>query len=184
MLLTVKELKTWLGLSIFEIWLHIVSLFVFSILLAVKTEQPDAMSWWTVFIPLFICDGCVAYFSSIVFIRLIMVGEKKIAALRTLWSSCSIALLVAFKVFLCQKLEGSKLFGYAVIHIPLFVLLKLLALRACQADSWDLGQWTCSGLVFLEIPSRKHRMCTRKKKAWHYFSCCPLEIRKQIASIT
>lgn len=180
MLLTIKELKTWLGLSIFEIWLHIVSLLVFSILLAVKTEQPDAMSWWTVFIPLFICDGCVAYFSSIVFIRLIMVGEKKIAALRTLWSSCSIALLVAFKVFLCQKLEGSKLFGYAVIHIPLFVLLKLLALRACQADSWDLGQWTCSGLVFLEIPSRKHRKVREGRRHDIVFRVVPWKLENRL----
>ena len=134
MILTIKEITTWLGISVFELWLHIVTLFVFSILLVIKAEHPTSMSWWSVFIPLFICDGCIAYFSSIVFIRLVLIGEKKIAALRTLWSSFAIALILVYKVFLCQRLEGTRTFSFSVIHIPLFVLLKLLGIRACQAD--------------------------------------------------
>lgn len=137
MILTIKEITTWLGISVFELWLHIVTLFVFSILLAVKAEHPSSMSWWTVFIPLFICDGCSAYFSSIVFIRLVLAGERKIAALRTLWSSCAIALILVYKVFLCQRLQGTRTIGFSIIHIPLFVLLKLLGVRACQSDLWD-----------------------------------------------
>lgn len=134
MILTIKEVTTWLGITVFELWLYIVSLFVFSILLAVKAEQPQSISWWSVFIPLFICDGCSAYFSSIVFIRLVLAGERKIAALRTLWNSCAIALILVYKVLLCQRLQGTRTFGFSVIHIPLFILLKLLGIRACQAD--------------------------------------------------
>jgi len=134
MILTIKEVTTWLGITVFELWLHVVSLFVFSILLAVKAEHTALMSWWSVFIPLFICDGCSAYFSSIVFIRLVLVGERRIAALRTLWSSFAIASILVYKIFLCQRLQGTRTFSFSVIHIPIFVLLKLLGIRACQAD--------------------------------------------------
>lgn len=134
MILSVKEITTWLGISVFEIWLHIVTIFVFSILVAIKVEQPSSISWWTAFIPLFICDGCCAYFSSIVFIRLVLAGERKIATLRTLWISCVIALIVVYKVFLCQRLQGARTLGFSVIHVPIFVLLKLLGIRACQTD--------------------------------------------------
>lgn len=135
MIFTLKEVIKWLGLSIFELWLHILALFVFSVLVAVKLEDGE-MSWWTVFIPLFVCDGCVAYFSAIVIIRLYLAGDKRLAAMRTFWSSVVIALLVTFKITLCQRLEGIRGLDYAVIHVPLFILLKLLAVRACQVDYW------------------------------------------------
>ena len=134
MIFTLKEVIKWLGLSIFELWLHIVSVFVFSILVAVKLESGMSMSWWSVFIPLFVCDGCVAYFSAIVFIRLFLAGDKRLAAMRTLWSFCMVALLLTYKITLCQRLEGIRDIDYAVIHVPLFILLKMLAVRACQVD--------------------------------------------------
>ncbi|EDO34650.1 predicted protein [Nematostella vectensis] len=134
MLFTIKELTSWLGQSIFELWLYIVTLFVFSILLAIKIELPESMSWWTVFIPLYICDGCVAYFSTIVFIRLFLAGDKRLAATRTLWSFCVVSLVAAYKVLLCKRLEGTSSYGFAGIHVPVFILLLMLAIRSCQGD--------------------------------------------------
>jgi len=133
MIFTLKEVIKWLGLSIFELWLHIVTIFIFSVLVAVKLEG-GTFSWWNVFIPLFACDGCVAYFSAIVFIRLYLAGDRRLAAMRTLWSACVVGLLLAYKIMLCQRLEGIREFDYAVIHVPLFILLKMLAVRACQVD--------------------------------------------------
>lgn len=153
MIFTLKEVIKWLGLSIFELWLHIVTIFVFSVLVAVKLEG-GTMSWWTVFIPLFACDGCVAYFSAIVFIRLYLAGDRRLAATRTLWSACVVALLLTYKILLCQRLEGIRDIDYAVIHVPLFILLKMLAVRACQVDYWwyrrEISEiiwlWSCVGL--------------------------------------
>ena len=136
MIFTLKEVIKWLGLSIFELWLHIVTISVFSVLVAVKLEG-GTMSWWTVFIPLFVCDGCVAYFSAIVFIRLCFAGDRRLAAMRTLWSACVVALLLTYKILLCQRLEDIRDIDYAVIHVPLFILLKMLAVRACQVDYWS-----------------------------------------------
>ncbi|KAJ7372328.1 hypothetical protein OS493_019773 [Desmophyllum pertusum] len=134
MIFTLKEVIKWLGLSIFELWLHIMAFIVFSVLVAVKLEGGTTRSWWTVFIPLFVCDGCVAYFSSIVFIRLYLAGDRRLAAMRTLWSISVVALLLTYKITLCQRLEGIREIDYAVIHVPLFILLKMLAVRACQVD--------------------------------------------------
>lgn len=134
MILSLKELISWLGLSIFEIWLHTASFFTFSILLAVKLENDDSMSWWTVFIPLFACEGCVAYFSAIVCIRLYIDGHRRLAGVRTLWTTLSVVLALAYKVMLCQLFENQRPKDYVVIHVPLFILLKVLAVRACQVE--------------------------------------------------
>lgn len=134
MILTLKEVISWLGLSIFEIWLHVVSIFVFSVLLAVKLENNNFMTWWTVFIPLFACEGCVAYFSAIVFIRLFLSGNRRLAGTRTLWSSVIVILLVTYKVTLCQRFERVRETDYVILHVPLFIFLKVLAIRACQVD--------------------------------------------------
>ena len=96
MLFRQKELLRWLGVSVFEIWVWLLSLTIFSVLLVLKVriknswkcscicffshfktttfqveEQllPSETSWFIVFSPLFICDGLNAYFCIIVFIR-------------------------------------------------------------------------------------------------------------------
>lgn len=133
MIFTLKEVIKWLGLSIFELWLHIVAIFVFSVLVAVKLEG-GTLSWWTVFVPLFACDGCVAYFTAIVFIRLFLIGDRRLAGKRTAWSLLLLTLLLSYKILLCHRLENYIVRDYAVIHVPLFLLLLVLAVRACQVD--------------------------------------------------
>lgn len=133
MILNIRELISWLGLSIFEIWLHVVSLLVFSVLLAVKLEHDDSMTWWNVFIPLFACEGCVAYFSAIVFMRLFLAGNRRLAGTRTFWTTVTIVLFLTYKIMLCQLLEKQRT-DYVVIHVPVFIFLKVLAVRACQVE--------------------------------------------------
>ena len=134
MIFTRKEITIWLGLSIFEIWLHIISILTFTILLAVKLDNPTSMSWWTAFIPLFVCDGCIAYFTSIVCIRLYLNGDRRLSAMRTIWSFCVLVLVFTYKYLLCQRLQEESDLDYAIIHIPIFILQKMLAIRACQAE--------------------------------------------------
>ena len=101
MLFRQKELLRWLGVSVFEIWIWLVSLTVFSVLLTLKLENyllPPNLSWFVVFSPLFICDGLNAYFCIIVFIRQYLDREFRNALLRALWSLFVIGETVSSKM--------------------------------------------------------------------------------------
>jgi len=150
MFFQLSELLRWLGLTVFEIWTALVCFTAFTILLTLKVEvwnnlDPDystgdnlteesSVSWWVVFSPLFISDALNAYFCVIVFIRMYLEGSYKAALIRALWSLFMLALLFIFKYLLCQKLsdpDGTKL-DYSEVMSPIFILLQLVMIRACQ----------------------------------------------------
>jgi len=134
MLFRQSELLRWFGVSAFEIWIWLLSLGVFSVLLVLKVEGvfPDSTSWFLVFAPLFSSDGINAYFCIIVFIRQYLYQEFSNAPLRTLWSLLVIVLLFGFKYLLCQKLNDSIKLEYSEVMSPIFILLQLVMIRACQ----------------------------------------------------
>jgi len=135
MLFRQKELLRWLGVSVFEIWVWLLSLTIFSVLLVLKVEQqllPIETSWFLVFSPLFICDGLNAYFCIIVFIRQYLDREFRNALLRALWSLFVIGLLFVFKFLLCNKLDEKSKLEYSEVMSPVFILLQLVMIRACQ----------------------------------------------------
>lgn len=134
MIFTLRELVRWLGLTMIEILLNLVAITVFSVMTTLKLEEEIAMSWWTTFIPLFICDGLNAYFCVIVFIRQHLEGMYKAAALRSSWSFIQLLLVFLFKLLLCLKLEGQKNLMYSEVLSPLFILLMLIMVRACQLN--------------------------------------------------
>lgn len=135
MILSLKELVNWLGLTIFEIWINLLSLTVFVMLLALKLDENyfvGQSGWWIVFSPLFVADGLNTYFCSIVFIRMHMEGMIKDSILRALWSTISLLLIFVFKYLLCKKLLGQSTLEYSEVFSPVFILLQLIAARACQ----------------------------------------------------
>lgn len=134
MIFTLRELVKWLGLTMIEILLNLVAITVFSVMATLKLENQIAMSWWTTFVPMFICDGLNAYFCVIVFIRQHLEGMYKAAALRSSWSFIQLLLVFLFKLLLCLKLEGQKNLVYSEVLAPLFILLMLIMVRACQLN--------------------------------------------------
>ncbi|XP_031827061.1 transmembrane protein 203 [Nomia melanderi] len=137
MIFSLNELVHWLGLTIFEIWINLVSLTIFTMLLALKLDDNYFLGqsgWWIVFSPLFIADGLNTYFCAIIFMRMHMEGTIKAAILRALQSLSSLLLIFAFKYLLCKKLTGQSTFEYSEIMSPIFVLLQLIAVRACQVN--------------------------------------------------
>lgn len=145
MFFQLSELLRWLGLTIFEIWIALVCFTAFTILLTLKVEVWDYgntdlqgktdVSWWIVFSPLFISDALNAYFCVIVFIRMYLEGNYKAALVRALWSLFMLALLFIFKYLLCQKLSDTitgKQLDYSEVVSPIFILLQLVMIRACQ----------------------------------------------------
>jgi len=137
MLFRQKELLRWLGVSVFEIWVWLVCLTVFSVLLVLKIEEHRLLhdtSWFLVFSPLFICDGLNAYFCIIVFIRQYLESQFKNALLRALWSLFVIGLLFVFKFLLCNKLDDISKLDFSEVMSPVFILLQLIMIRACQLN--------------------------------------------------
>ncbi|KAL4223928.1 hypothetical protein ACF0H5_017390 [Mactra antiquata] len=135
MYLTLKQLVSWLGMTAFEICVHLVSIFVFTILIVLKIEQFWSMTWWQVFIPLFVADGVNTYFCIIVFIRQYLDYALKQAGLRLFSSLLCFSFLFVFKFLLCQKLSDDHIgLTYPQVSAPLFPLWLLLCVRSCQTN--------------------------------------------------
>lgn len=135
MIFSLNELVHWLGLTIFEIWINLISLTIFTILLATKLDSSYLAGpggWLIVFSPLFVADGLNTYFCAIIFIRMQMEGIMKSAILRALWSLTFLLLVFVFKYLLCKKLSGQSTLEYSEVLSPVFILLQLIAVRACQ----------------------------------------------------
>ncbi|XP_047121530.1 transmembrane protein 203-like isoform X3 [Schistocerca piceifrons] len=136
MFFSLDELVRWLGLTIFELWIQLNAVLVFSLLLALHIDRTLQCSWWIVFSPLFTADALNAYFCTIVFIRMYLEGMYKAALMRATWSLTLLLLLFVFKFLLCKKLQsidqGGGGLDFSEVLSPIFILLQLVAVRACQ----------------------------------------------------
>lgn len=136
---TLQELVRWLGLSEFEIFTNLVSLWLFTIALALKISGyfvDTNIDWYTIFLPLFCSDIFNGYFCVIVGIRMYMTLDNKRKALqRVMWSAKYILLTGVFKYLLCIKLAGAPNLEFCEVCAPIFVLLQLIAIRGCQTSS-------------------------------------------------
>lgn len=133
-----SEIVRWFGLTEFEIFVNLCGLLGFSIILAFKNVNMfDAyIDWFTVFSPLFCTDISNSYFCVIVAIRMYLDSDNKRKALhRFLWSTYLLVLMAIFKYLLCLKLSGQIELEYSEVFSPIFVLLQLIAVRACQLPS-------------------------------------------------
>jgi len=153
MFFTLKEIVSWIGLTVFEIWINLFSITIFSILFALKVDGVLSESWWIIFSPLFISDGLNAYFCVIIFIRLSLYYTTLKASLyRASWSAIFLGLTFVFKFLLCKKLTGQSLIEYSEVFAPLFILLQLIAVRACQLHQWQfLRVWLFDSQIYYSI---------------------------------
>jgi len=129
-----KEVIRWFGVTVFEILLFCVALTFYSLLLTLKLSGfLTETSWYAVHGPLFFADAFNGYFCLIVFIRQYIERTYRVAIFRALWSFSQIMLIFMHKLLLCYKLEGqSRQMSNSEIFSPLFALLILLVVRACQ----------------------------------------------------
>jgi len=134
MFLTLEEVVRWLGLSVFELWLHLIGLLMFSILLELRLDSGVELSWWNIFIPLYAADALDTYFCVIVFVRTLRVGNRRAACLRLLSSCIILVCLFVFKLLLCQKLMKENVLSFSEVFASMFVALQILMVRACQAN--------------------------------------------------
>lgn len=139
MLFALQELVRWLGLTVFEMLIHLIALLVFTIFLELRLDEiafastmPGSYDIWIVFSPLFVADALCTYFNVIVLIRLYNDSHIKEAIARTIWSSALLFVWALFKVLLCRRLAGLSNLDYSEIMSPIFLVLQLIAIRACQ----------------------------------------------------
>lgn len=127
------ELVRWLGIAEFEIFTNLLSILFFTIILSMKLAGDLRCDWLIVFSPLFCGDVCNSYFSIIVGIRMYLNNDNKRKSLhRLLWSVKVLVLTGVFKYLLCLKLANTQDLEYSEVFAPIFVLLQLIAVRACQ----------------------------------------------------
>lgn len=152
------EISRWLGITPFEILINLVSFFIFSIFLTLTLDgnidffiiQPHQMNsteghevyrslpegfpkpaidWFRLFSVLFCADIMNAYFCFIVILRMYLQNMKSMHKL--FWTLNFILLTGLFKYLIALKLTGTSL-EWTEVCSPIFVLLQLFALRACQ----------------------------------------------------
>ncbi|XP_050513493.1 transmembrane protein 203 isoform X2 [Diabrotica virgifera virgifera] len=135
MFFTTEELIRWLGLTVFELWINLISLLLFTIIFALKydpTSDLDSIDWWFIFFPLFAGDALNAYFVIIIFIRMLLETTLKFALIRFSWSGTVLLNMFLFKYLLCKRLLGQTALDYSEVFAPVYILLQLIAVRACQ----------------------------------------------------
>lgn len=138
------EISRWLSITPFEILVHLIALLIFTILYTLthhgKLEfmmlPPQAdetnrkIDWFKLFSVLFCADILNTYFCFIMILRMYLNHQTSIH--KIFWSLNFILLTGLFKYLIALKLNGMKNLEYMEVASPLFVLLQLFALKACQ----------------------------------------------------
>ncbi|CAH1115547.1 unnamed protein product [Psylliodes chrysocephalus] len=135
MFFTKEELVKWLGLTVFEIWINLISFLVFTIIFVFKydpSKDLESIDWWFIFSPLFAGDALNTYFVIIIFIRMLLEMTIKSSLVRISWSGTVLLMFFLFKYLLCKRLLGQTTLDYSEVFVPLYILLQLIAVRACQ----------------------------------------------------
>jgi hypothetical protein len=148
------EISRWMGITPFEILINLISFFIFSVFLTLTIDgninffviqqnqngtehdvyrsdssQKIPIDWFRLFSVLFCADIMNAYFCFIVILRMYLQNMQSLHKL--FWSLNFILLTGLFKYLIALKLTGTSL-EWTEVCSPIFVLLQLFALRACQ----------------------------------------------------
>jgi ribonuclease P/MRP protein subunit RPP20 len=154
------EISRWLGITPFEILINLVSLFIFSVFLTLtldgqidffvinhqnnatdhdvyrlsdsfpRTSPTRTIDWFRLFSVLFCADIMNAYFCFIIILRMYLATISSTVQ-KLMWTLNFILLTGIFKYLIALKLTGTSL-EWTEVCSPIFVLLQLFALRACQ----------------------------------------------------
>lgn len=152
------EISRWLSITPFEILIHLISILIFSILLTLtidgqidfmmiqpqqmnngttlpdpdhfRTDQKPMIDWFKLFSVLFCADILNAYFCFIMILRMYINNQTAIH--KIFWSLNFILLTGLFKYLIALKLNETKNLEWMEVSSPIFVLLQLFALKACQ----------------------------------------------------
>ena len=127
-----EKFINWLGVTWLEIWMFSFFLLISLVLLVFKLDEIIlSLTWYHVFLPLFISDTLACYFCLIIFIRQYINGYIKQALYRAFYSFFQLFLVFSFKVCLLYKLDGKKMVDNSDIFLYVSVLMIALLARLC-----------------------------------------------------
>lgn len=150
------EISKWLSITPFEILIHLISILIFTILLTITIDgnfefmmiqpshangtdhhdhfshssQKPQIDWFKLFSVLFCADILNTYFCFIMILRMYI--NHQTAIHKIFWSLNFILLTGLFKYLIALKLNETKNLEWMEVTSPIFVLLQLKALKACQ----------------------------------------------------
>jgi hypothetical protein len=93
-------------------------------------DQKPTIDWFKLFSVLFCADILNAYFCFIMILRMYINNQTAIH--KIFWSLNFILLTGLFKYLIALKLNETKNLEWMEVSSPIFVLLQLFALKACQ----------------------------------------------------
>uniref|UniRef100_A0A6A7G1V4 Transmembrane protein 203-like n=1 Tax=Hirondellea gigas TaxID=1518452 RepID=A0A6A7G1V4_9CRUS len=134
MLFTVEEITRWLGITVLELFIFLVSvtMTIVLVMLHCTGDLPHSTSWLLIMSPMFVSDALNTYFCIIVLIRMYLYSMLRPASLRAMWSTAVIGLNFIFKFLLCRKLEDPGSLEFSAVLSPVFIILQLIMIRACH----------------------------------------------------
>ncbi|CAD6185203.1 unnamed protein product [Caenorhabditis auriculariae] len=140
MIISLRELMTWTGLTIFELWSTFAAVLVSSVLLVIKLQPLYELSYWIVFAPLLLASICNFYFIFIVLIRSVIdYKDYKGPILRFAFNTFRQVMVTLFLILLCYKMEGdlnqnqvAVKSSYGVVFLPIWILMAGLAIQICR----------------------------------------------------
>ncbi|CAF0969809.1 unnamed protein product [Brachionus calyciflorus] len=142
-LIRLKSVCRWLVMTEFEIFLNFIAILIFTILLVIKLDMNnESLTWFKVFLPLFIVDLLQANFCSILFIRQLMANQKKHGILRLVVSSLLLLSRFMFKLSTFQIVNSSngEAFKFQLAIIPVYFHLVILMFKTCGLKKHQILQ--------------------------------------------
>ncbi|KAI6198283.1 hypothetical protein M3Y99_01890300 [Aphelenchoides fujianensis] len=134
-------LWTWIGITPFEVLLHTTALFVSSVLAVCRWGFAIRVTFWQMFLPLFIASALNFYFVFIILLRS-FIEEKQLrrAITQNTLNFVRTLTIGIFEMLLCQKIEGdfergTGRFGDHLrdhLSLPLWLLMAILGIQACR----------------------------------------------------
>ena len=128
-----KSISSWLGLTLFEIWVNMACFIIFTILLTIKLHFPLSMAWSRVFIPLFLSSLLTAYLTIIICVRSIFLKRFpwKCIVMKLISTTCLTTTLFLFFHLICIKISTTADISFHLIFIPIYAIFAILMLRVC-----------------------------------------------------
>ncbi|KAI6197099.1 hypothetical protein M3Y94_01184900 [Aphelenchoides besseyi] len=137
---TESVIWTWIAITPFEILLHTTAIFISSILAVFRWGFAIRVTFWHMFLPLFLASALNLYFVLIILLRS-FIEEKQLkrAIAQNLLNILRTLTIGIFEMLLCQKIEATYERGqvaidttYGVIFMPLWVLMTAMGIQACR----------------------------------------------------
>ncbi|KAL3121620.1 hypothetical protein niasHT_008749 [Heterodera trifolii] len=141
-MLTLNEFARWTGLTLFEMDLHSVALFLTSLLFVLSRHFLFSLTILHLFAPLFVASALNFYFLVIIFVRTVIEdGTPKRAIAGNALHFFRVTMVALFEMILCHKLQDEFERGnqqksiettYFMVLMPLWALLIALSVHACR----------------------------------------------------